>query len=170
MRRFLLVVVLATALTGCKAASPASAPTAGTDLTAELALARQFVACGRNHGHAGLTDPSISNGKIDFTHNDPAAKQALFDISQVPECKAILDQIPDTSFNEHPVPDASQMQALLAFAQCMRDHGIPEWPDPRPDGTFPIIGTPLEAEGKSGRFLAANDACKQYYGGGINAS
>jgi hypothetical protein len=169
MRRFLLAVVLATALASCRGpASPAAAPT--NDLNAELALARQFVACGRNHGFGALTDPSITSGKIDFTHNDPAAKQALQDIAQVPECKAILDQIPDTSYNEHPVPDASQMQALLAFAQCMRDHGVPEWPDPKPDGTFPIVGTPLEGEGKSGRFLAADDACKQYYGGSVNVS
>jgi hypothetical protein len=59
-------------------------------------------------------------------------------------------------------PSAQDMANLRHFAQCMRDNGIPEWPDPKPDGTFPIIGTPLEAEGKSQRVLGGMNACQQY--------
>jgi hypothetical protein len=31
-------------------------------------------------------------------------------------------------------------QELVAFAHCMRAHGVPDWPDPLPDGGFPRTG------------------------------
>ena len=31
-------------------------------------------------------------------------------------------------------------QELVAFAHCMRSHGVPNWPDPLPDGGFPRTG------------------------------
>jgi hypothetical protein len=63
------------------------------------------------------------------------------------------------------------MQKLRDFAKCIREHGIPEWPDPKSDGTFPIAGTPIQAEGKSsGRLSTAVEACKQYWDEGIDVS
>jgi hypothetical protein len=32
---------------------------------------------------------------------------------------------------------SSGYQKDLAFAHCMRAHGVPDWPDPLPDGGFP---------------------------------
>ena len=32
-------------------------------------------------------------------------------------------------------------QELVAFAHCMRSHGVPDWPDPLPQGGFPRTGT-----------------------------
>ena len=37
-------------------------------------------------------------------------------------------------------------QELVAFAHCMRSHGVPDWPDPLPQGGFPRTG----AGGNSG--------------------
>ena len=31
-------------------------------------------------------------------------------------------------------------QELVAFAHCMRSHGVPNWPDPLPQGGFPRTG------------------------------
>jgi hypothetical protein len=31
-------------------------------------------------------------------------------------------------------------QELVAFAHCMRSHGVPDWPDPLPQGGFPGTG------------------------------
>jgi hypothetical protein len=31
-------------------------------------------------------------------------------------------------------------QKLVAFAHCMRSHGVPNWPDPLPQGGFPRSG------------------------------
>jgi hypothetical protein len=45
----------------------------------------------------------------------------------------------------------------LAFAQCMRDHGIAEFPDPGPDGLFP---DGLDTDPDSPQFNAAEEACR----------
>ena len=36
-----------------------------------------------------------------------------------------------------PVPQA-QFQQLVRLAECIRQHGVPNWPDPDPDGSFPL--------------------------------
>lgn len=51
---------------------------------------------------------------------------------------------------------ADRDDAVLAYAQCMRDNGYAEFPDPTPDGDLRIQITP-ESEG---RFRAAGEACK----------
>lgn len=51
---------------------------------------------------------------------------------------------------------ADRDDAVLAYAQCMRDNGYTEFPDPTPDGDLRIQITP-ESEA---RFRAAGEACK----------
>ena len=48
-------------------------------------------------------------------------------------------------------------QKLLAFARCVRSHGIGDWPDPNPLGEFPIDRR-IQAAGKR-VFLRADHAC-----------
>jgi hypothetical protein len=52
---------------------------------------------------------------------------------------------------------ASQRSAKdLAYAQCMRSHGEPAWPDPTSQGNFIISGIDLA----SSQYQSANNACK----------
>jgi hypothetical protein len=51
----------------------------------------------------------------------------------------------------------------------MRENGVPEWPDPNADGSFPS-GSVLETEGKSPRIVAGFRACQQYYSGKLRTS
>jgi hypothetical protein len=46
-------------------------------------------------------------------------------------------------------------QALVAYAQCMRAHGEPDFPDPTSQGAFPHIPPP-----SSPRYQTANRACQ----------
>jgi hypothetical protein len=54
---------------------------------------------------------------------------------------------------------------LTRFAQCMREHGLTDWPDPDANGDFPLPPD-LMTNSKSGpvweRIKAAWDACAQY--------
>ncbi len=59
-------------------------------------------------------------------------------------------------------PTAADVPKLREFAKCMRDNGEPDWPDPRPDGSFPGQDP---RQGKSARFIAAAQACQQYWDG-----
>lgn len=47
-------------------------------------------------------------------------------------------------------------QKALAYAQCMRAHGVPGWPDPNSRGNFLITHISIG----SARFTSANKACE----------
>ena len=51
---------------------------------------------------------------------------------------------------------AAQQEGVLAFARCMRAHGVPSFPDPNPQGDFP----PFHAGVPKQTSAAANDDCK----------
>lgn len=51
-------------------------------------------------------------------------------------------------------------QKSLAYAQCLRSHGEPSWPDPQSDGSFNVnvdLGSP--------QYQSANNACAHLEGG-----
>jgi hypothetical protein len=54
----------------------------------------------------------------------------------------------------HPV--RSGAGATLAFARCMRSHGVPSFPDPDAQGNFPSFSTGVSKQIS----VAANDGCK----------
>lgn len=162
-----LVAVLAAAA-ACSAGTgaPVAPPSASGGTQQLLELSRRFAQCGREHGYPGLPDPEIDNGKVVWPAGSPEQKDQLRTLAEeVPECKALWDQLNaliDRNQNRE-TPAAEDLPKLQAFAKCMREHGIDGFPDPKPDGTFPLIGTPLEHEGKSERVMVAMDACKHLY-------
>jgi hypothetical protein len=174
----LVAAVAVAALSGCSSGgsgvSPTASPTA--DVQQALTIGRSFAQCARTHGQPNFPDPTIDQkGRLDFgtgntDNKDIDIKQAM--IAAQDACGSILQQLPAgmRDHGERAAPSAEDMQHLRQFAQCMRQHGMPDWPDPKPDGTFPIVGTSLANEGKSQRFLDATQACKQYWDHGINAS
>ena len=56
-----------------------------------------------------------------------------------------------------------EQQKALQFAQCMRNNGVPDFPDPDPDGRFRGVGH--EAEGDP-KFRAAQEECRELAPGG----
>jgi hypothetical protein len=55
--------------------------------------------------------------------------------------------------------DPQTQQQLLAFARCMRQHGI-DIPDPKPGGGIDMRGSTASPD--SPKFKAADQACQQY--------
>jgi len=105
-------------------------PSAATTTPSLAAAWHQVVVCARAHGMPGLQDPRIDGrtGKAIFPNglNIPPQTRAA--------CQRLVDRLVPNAQNEAPTP--AQMAALIRFARCMRSHGIGDWPDPRPDGTF----------------------------------
>jgi hypothetical protein len=161
-----LALALAGSLTACSSGgdgSPGGSAGTNADIQRQLDISRQVSQCARAHGYPAFPDPVIDANEI--VYPDTAGldlKETFRALEQVPECKALLDQRNVGRPSDPPV-SAEDLTKLREFAKCVRAHGIPEWPDPRADGTFPINGTPLENEGKSDRFLSAVDACKSIY-------
>ncbi len=62
-------------------------------------------------------------------------------------------------------PNPAQVQQIkaqgLEFAQCMRSHGVPNFPDPGSDGRIPDPASVGLDQG-SPKFQAGNQACRKY--------
>jgi hypothetical protein len=55
---------------------------------------------------------------------------------------------------------ANTQQALLKYAQCMRSHGVPKFPDPKPGGGL-IIGPKVGVDPNTRQFKAAQQTCQK---------
>jgi hypothetical protein len=159
-------------LAGCTSGgSPAAAPSPTAMTDAQLqAIGRQYSQCIRDHGVPGFPDMVVVDGRMALPDDGGDAGKRALQANPAAEqaCRPILDQLPPSARKNGPV-SAEDLQNLLKFAQCLRENGVPEWPDPDSDGAFPIAGTPLATEGKSPRMLTAMQACRQYWDRGISA-
>jgi hypothetical protein len=67
-------------------------------------------------------------------------------------------------------PSASSSQAGgLAFAACMRSHGVPNFPDPSSNGGT-VITPSMGINTRSQTFISARNTCASLIGGGTSAS
>ena len=142
--------LFAAALAAC--GQPAQAQETPTQLW------REIVQCARTHGDPTLPDPvSIdSQGRAKFPPNTSPPPQ-----STIQACQSIFNRLPPAA-RVSPAPD---IQMEIRFAQCMREHGLSDWPDPDANGDYPLPPD-LITTSKSGplwdRIKAAWDACHQY--------
>jgi hypothetical protein len=107
---------------------PASARTGGS--TSPDAQTAAIVACYRAHGDPGFPDPVYdpSDGRWHFAISPGTAP-----LSTQRACRHLFPSGNATP----PVPQA-QFQQLVRLARCLRQHGLPSWPDPNPEGQFPL--------------------------------
>ncbi len=167
------------ALAGCggngRAASGAS-PSAGAMTDAQLqVLVNNLVECVRQHGAPGMPDVPVRDGHIvlpDLNTVDQATQQNLDAARQA--CKSVEDRIPAAVLADKPDshrsggPTAADVPKERDFAKCMREHGQPDWPDPKADGTFP--GPDVIAPQGKAAVAPAFEACQKYYDGPIRFS
>jgi hypothetical protein len=122
----------------------------------ELAMSR----CMRSHGVPNFPDPG-ANGEITINaiggkNSDLDPNSAAFKAAQ----KACASLLPNGG--KITPADKERIRAdALRMAQCMRSHGILDFPDPNPDGGISIEAKPgSDLAPDSPRFKAANDACQ----------
>jgi hypothetical protein len=101
-----------------------------------VAQAVKFAQCMRASGVSQFPDPDASgaltiDGVINGSSLDP--NSATFQ-QAISACK---DLEPPGFMGPQRSPQ--QQEAALKFAQCIRDNGVPDFPDPTPDG--PLIDT-----------------------------
>ena len=100
-----------------------------------------FARCMRSHGVPNFPDPS-SNGKF------PTAQQLGVSSSQYQaaegSCQSLL---PSGTNDQYPAAEIPVLlDGMRTFSQCMRSHGVPNWPDPSVSSTgqpdFPVSNVP----------------------------
>ncbi len=138
------VVVLALSATvalisACGSSSPdatGSGSNGAGNTAANVAQAVKFAQCMRANGVSDFPDPDASgtltiDGVVNGSSLDPNSPTFQQAISA---CK----NLEPAGFMGH-TRSAQQQAGALKFAQCMRANGVPDFPDPTPDG--PLIDT-----------------------------
>jgi hypothetical protein len=119
-----------------------------------------FSACMRGHGVPNFPDPDSSGRiRIPSTIDDrsPTVRAAYRACRRLAPSESSLTDQGDTL--------GSQDQ-LLAFAKCMRAHGVPTFPDPQLlNGHLRMQVTPGQIDPKSPVVTAAEAACRSKLGG-----
>lgn len=158
------VLAAAAAIAGCGAHTQPSVPHLSSSTTSGSRSAPQPVSgersplayahCMRTHGVPDFPDPSSTGastpGNIDLT-SPPfrAASQA---------CRSL--EPPGRTFSTSGAGAVSprQQAQLLAFARCMRAHGVPSFADPTARGLTPPAGV----DPNSPAFQSATQACHRF--------
>jgi hypothetical protein len=173
VKRVLATVLIALAIgtAGCDGSKgQPSAAASASAMTEErlLAIGREHAQCLRDHGIANVGDPQVWRGTLRFggpqQEPDPATADTAFKA-----CQSIQDQVPVTYLYQNWKPTSADVDAVGKFADCLRQHGFPDWPNPDGSGRFPIRGTPLETVPKTDAGQEALSACKKLYDGPLLA-
>ena len=165
------IALLAT-VTACAGSAPAAAST--PTYAQELAL----VGCMRSHGVPNFPDPSAAGGYSLSADGSLVGANGSVDIdgSQAQtaygSCRHLLPGGPSISQLEQDVQQEQQAQAQalpleLKYSQCMRSHGVPDFPGPG-QATPAAGGSPINAS--SPQFVAAAGACQHLLPAGAHVT
>jgi hypothetical protein len=164
------MLVAAAALLAACGGSPAhgiadlvttTAASPGSAAQAPLTGAVRFANCMRSHGVTDYPDPASNGRPQSLKQIDPSSPTFLAAYRACQKYAQSGAGIP-------PEPSPAELHAALAFAQCVRTHGFPQFPDPltteSPAGTFmlgPGMYFPVNRgyQVQSAAFLRAAKAC-----------
>ena len=146
---------------GCGTSSPAN-PTAGSPVSFTAAVFK-YSRCMRDHGLSSFPDPTMTDHDGQqvayLTATIPVDPSPAFKNAQN-ACRSILPSPINASPTQLAQQRAAREQHLLAFAKCLRKHGVPDFPDPTSQGQLVLemvnaAGVDLHAP----TLLAAAKAC-----------
>jgi hypothetical protein len=161
-----MLAVVALALAGCTAGQAAPAVpslgggTAGAPSQASaLHLAGQ---CIRQHGVPGFPDPMLNPaGQVTFDKNQLLGVSKAVIGQAMTACRVALDRAGIQAGHGHDLggrPSPAQLRQIVAFARCMRAHGLTGLQDPNPANGE--ISLPPGVAKTSPVVLRATQACR----------
>jgi len=121
-----------------------------------------YAQCMRANGLADFPDPD-QNGQIKvggggkaggLDPNSPQFKAAA------EKCKQYQGKAIDPNKGQQADPWPADKK--LAYAKCMRENGLPSFPDPDDTGRFPQLGSGKQINPESPEFKKADKTCSSY--------
>jgi hypothetical protein len=155
------VALLTVACGGNSASTGSSGSSRAAGATSSAANLVAFAQCMRAHGIPNYPDPSSVSGPID--ENQLGVSDTVYESAKT-TCDRLYPQPQSAG-----ITTAQQQQVeaqLLKFAQCMRSHGLPSFPDPNPASTIwgpgggKLFNAPSSINPDSPQFTSAANACK----------
>jgi hypothetical protein len=129
-------------------ASASAEPAAADERDAVFAYAK----CMRENGIPNFPDPEVGdNGEFRLQLPGDGLDKAKIDAAQE-KCKKLLP-----NGGEPQKMDPARLEELRKYSQCMRENGVPKFPDPTDQG-LQINGNEVDAD--SPTFKAAEEKCK----------
>lgn len=151
--------------TGTGAAPPAPSAGSAAPKTSDREKGVKFAACMRDNGVAAFPDPDAS-GELTI---DGIVNGSSLDTDS-PAWKAAIGACRDlqpSGFTGH-TRSADQQAYALKFAQCMRDSGVKDFPDPTRDGALIDTNRIPSAAGRGARSIPGFDAATRTCMAGIS--
>jgi hypothetical protein len=92
--------------------------------------------CVRDNGIPNYSDPVLGPGQVIYTDQRSLEKVGR-EIVQgaMSACRSLIGQA-NFDPSQRPHPPAQMVRDGVREAQCLRAHGLPNWPDPKPTDTF----------------------------------
>jgi hypothetical protein len=110
-----------------------------------------YAKCMRSHGITDFPDPNAQGGFSATNGLDPSSPQYTAANSA---CKSLTGAATPPPYNP------STAAALLKYAECMRSHGITDFPDPNAQGHLDVKGTKgSDLNPTDPKYQAASSAC-----------
>jgi hypothetical protein len=157
------VATVSLALAACGGGgSDPSAASEGDQRAERRAAAVDFAQCMREHG-IDMKDPTAEGGIMLSAGPDSGNTEAELETAQK-ACQKHLDKIKPPELSEE--QEAEFKERALAFARCMREHGV-DMPDPT-FGDGGRVQMRMRGEGvdpENPRFREAQEACQEDGGG-----
>jgi hypothetical protein len=124
--------------------------------------ATAYSACMRRNGVANFPDPD-SKGRIMITSGRSSNGQITgvdVNSSQFKRAQKACEKLMPNGGRPTAAQQAKDQQAMLQYAQCMRSHGVPKFPDPKAGGAL-SLGTKAGVDPNTPQFRAAGQTCKK---------
>ncbi|MFF5084374.1 hypothetical protein ACFY36_45635 [Actinoplanes sp. NPDC000266] len=133
-------------------ATPTASPSAPAEPDEDTAL--KHAQCMREQGLTWWPDPK-PGGRT--TIKTPKG----FDPEKMEKAEEACKEFAPNG-GERPQPDAEMLELARQMAKCMRENGVPNFPDPQPDGSLQLDGKKLGTGPGDPTFDKAEKACSQY--------
>ena len=164
LRPLAALAMVALLSAGCSNAAAQTGTSSGSNSAGNREQAVKFAECMRKNGVREFPDPDASGVlTVDRIANGSSLDTNSATFTQAISACRDLQPAGFTGVKRSP----EQQRAALKFAQCMRDNGVKDFPDPTPDG--PIIDTSRMPGNRGARsipgFTAAQEKCSALFAG-----
>jgi hypothetical protein len=133
----LAAALTAVVISACGSSAPPTTASLSSSGPTQTQLQRlqndavKFSDCMRNHGIANFPDAPGPNGAGGRTWKNAFQNSSPAFVSADTACQHLM---PTSGQSQNSAPGHRQIEAMLAFARCIRSHGFARFPDPNSSG------------------------------------